>query len=1761
MEPDINNPDGNFDPGTDAGDTRGATPDGDPFSGGTNPPDGPTGPTAGDGGPGTPAPPTSPTGSTFPDDPSGGDPRPRPDNLTFRVRSTPATGASIYVNNTFTGQTTDSNLTYTIDASTMSYQEWFVSVQANNSLVTGPLKVEYNVSINTDGSLSRNLRVINEYGNVVQTTTGTIVDLDFTVSPFTPRPPANNYTITFNSIGNVFSTFINGQLEGIPTTKTYAENSTVYIDPQDLTTQLKDFVDVQFYPNNPNIPSYSLPVMTQAEKSMYGGGPNARKLTVTTDGTVMLVYNTIIGPPPPPINQPPTAEANGPYSAQVGQAIQFTSMGSDDPDGLVLAYAWDFGDGTFQNGPTPSKAYSQTGTYTARLTVTDLGGLTAQDTAQVTITAPGVDPPPVPPPPTEPPPPTQPPPPPTEPPPVDYRPVIVQAPSDATYSIPEGQEDKDFVWPIHTLYTNRVRVTIPGANYIREFTVNRRADESPTSTSALNIVLNYIADFSSKGFGPGQYVANFTPIGDGLVEGDTVSMPLTLVPIGLIPAISTVIYPNIVRIPAYVYNDKTFRIGWTSENADRVRLESLYTNIGDITANGEVQLNFRDLVNRGADYGPINFTLTPFRGERIGEPRTITIFFEEPAKLSRSEVVRTFVQKYDALINFEPEYNKIAVDYRWNRNILNCGNDDNHLIVNFMPDDVTFPYEEGNHDKAGSILLKFYDPLPSDVEVNNQYWISFQETYPYIDSVILSDKELRECIPLRPYDSDVEIEGITGWQMGFETFNQLITSGSATSQNLIDKYLSGSVHSKDLGIDYTEFDNFVHFSSAYERLTNFRYKLQLVETYDGKIADIDASSASSSFDSLQERESWLNKKRALIGGFDGYEKHLYEQTGSTAWPKTGSLNYHSTSSTGIAWYASQSAVATTYDNNNQDYLVNNVPSHVVVDAQNEEYLLFLSMVGHHFDILWTYINALRNIKNVTHQTKGGVPDELLHHMLRSLGWDIKNGIAAKQLWKYAFGMDEDGNVTEQIAGENYAAEVWRRILNNLPYLLKHKGTARALRALVSCYGIPASILSIKEYGGPTPTGVDNAEVSSYTFQDQTTALNFVNTSRVTIPWINTSLSRKPDAVEIRVRTTDFADQNILQNSSGDWTLRYLATTASYNLGKVELTVSGTPTTVFTSSELPLYDGTFYSILINRSVGTPDTFTLYVKNTIDGKIRQRYSGSFGVSSSGWNNDTELYMGSGSGGTFVGQVDEFRLWTENLSEAIFDTHVLYPESFAGSHVSSSTEDLEFRLSFNNPKNEAQVGGTSYISSSAPEQSYATFATASGFTTSSSYPYSYYYHVRVNDAKVPSVGGSRYFNNKVRFESQELTGDLDPYRRATKKAFDRAPVDLNKVGVFFSPTDVINRDILRAFGYLDLTDYIADPENIYAYDYDDLDTLNRYYWARYGNTKPDIWEYIRLIRYFDTALFDYIKAMVPARTHLYTGLTIEPTLLERNRGYRHRKPSKEELTYDALYHFSESVVMTGSNDQYDADFDGIEFASASGNKFWEEGIINPEILSGLSGSKWSYDSDISFITSESVSGSYDTYTNEKLPAIATSESVQKDLTLFLSTTIGTELDPPIDPYWGIPQTLFGLYVDSGSTQMIYNKDGMQRRRRVKVELVEQTSSYFIRQLVSGSDQSGPYVDTLVSQSFQVLNIIDITGSHTPGATILDGYRYPYHYRYTKDISTGMENSFYYGVKNSIATTIDGGTPVEEIESSPNQLRVNKVGRSSAEPILEVD
>jgi PKD repeat protein len=76
----------------------------------------------------------------------------------------------------------------------------------------------------------------------------------------------------------------------------------------------------------------------------------------------------------PQVNLPPVAVISAPSSAYEGELVTFDGSGSYDPDGTVVDYMWDFGDGVTGEDEIASHIFQSIGTYEVTLVVTDNEG-------------------------------------------------------------------------------------------------------------------------------------------------------------------------------------------------------------------------------------------------------------------------------------------------------------------------------------------------------------------------------------------------------------------------------------------------------------------------------------------------------------------------------------------------------------------------------------------------------------------------------------------------------------------------------------------------------------------------------------------------------------------------------------------------------------------------------------------------------------------------------------------------------------------------------------------------------------------------------------------------------------------------------------------------------------------------------------------------------------------------------------------------------------------------------------------------------------------------------------------------------------------------------------------------------------------------------------------------------------------------------------------------------------------------------------------
>ena len=67
--------------------------------------------------------------------------------------------------------------------------------------------------------------------------------------------------------------------------------------------------------------------------------------------------------------------------------------------------------------------------------------------------------------------------------------------------------------------------------------------------------------------------------------------------------------------------------------------------------------------------------------------------------------------------------------------------------------------------------------------------------------------------------------------------------------------------------------------------------------------------------------------------------------------------------------------------------------------------------------------------------------------------------------EFLLGKNVDGTTKYEKPSEQLTEEIWKRILKKLTFLLLKEQKKKRIKGLLSCYGIPSSILRVREYGG------------------------------------------------------------------------------------------------------------------------------------------------------------------------------------------------------------------------------------------------------------------------------------------------------------------------------------------------------------------------------------------------------------------------------------------------------------------------------------------------------------------------------------------------------------------------------------------------------------------------------------------------------------------------------------------------------------------------
>jgi hypothetical protein len=857
------------------------------------------------------------------------------------------------------------------------------------------------------------------------------------------------------------------------------------------------------------------------------------------------------------------------------------------------------------------------------------------------------------------------------------------------------------------------------------------------------------------------------------------------------------------------------------------------------------------------------------------------------------------------------------------------------LAINVLLDITTPTY---------SVLIKLYEPLPVNIPLKTQtyvvvktaestaYQIEFEDIVLNIDNVL----------QLKTANFNIPIKNETGPLTSYQSYTSITSTPLSGALSQLLTNLDGPNY--DLSVDYEDYENFVFFSSANQRLYNFEQKVSNIENYQNQINAIYSTitgSTSQSF-AVSSSKAILEKKiQDEIVSFDGYEYFLYYESSSYTWPKTNSTPPYILYSTGspqaINWYTTQSISASTYDQNNQNNLIYVVPEFIRSDNDNTNYILFVNMVGQFYDYIWLYTKGITSKLNANSNLYEGVSKDLVADVLTSLGTKIyDSSYTLENIYNAIIGLSPSGStlvptgselitsyVTASVSAsalptiEDFVKLSYKKIYHNLPYLLKKKGTVDGVRTLINIFGIPDTIIRINEFGGKdkNPNTWDQWQ-NEYNLAYNTSGSYFISSSWELGPAWDTLT---PASIQFRFKTrgipasSDSYSQILWTNNiSSAIRLRYTGSgyasgsysgsipSSSYQYALLDLIPDTTDISTSASVYLPFFDGNWWSVTVTADVNSGD-FILYAGNKVTpGGNYNEYnflaSSSITANEASWTDSVYSYFpataASSLGIVFNGLYQEIRYYDTILNSSVFKDYIMNPYSTEGvGGINSSPNELAFR---------APLGGELYTGSkSIHPKVTGSWITASSFISNDStfyisntssfennYEYIYFDQVpagikNIVTEKITQISG------ELPLTSSEANVPDNQVLSPFISIQQNYPIsqsytnDINYTEVALSPQNEINEDINSQIGYFNIGNYIGDPRLVStsAQTYPELDILSEEYFKKY-TSNYNIWDYIRIIQYYDNALFKMIKDYVPARTSLATGIVIKQHLLERNK-----------------------------------------------------------------------------------------------------------------------------------------------------------------------------------------------------------------------------------------------------------------------------------------
>lgn len=665
---------------------------------------------------------------------------------------------------------------------------------------------------------------------------------------------------------------------------------------------------------------------------------------------------------------------------------------------------------------------------------------------------------------------------------------------------------------------------------------------------------------------------------------------------------------------------------------------------------------------------------------------------------------------------------------------------------------------------------------------------------------------------------------------------------------------------------YSGFENFIFFGNA-ETITRNAVD-RLIATYPINTTT-GLTASESAFENAQKYiNTYSSFERKILEGFTNSVTGTYGGNSFTLIniPRNSDSSLYDIDD--VNYVDGLISEAELYDHHNRNLLLNFVPSQLVDYDENDVLANFMNMFGQVFDELKIYTDQFGNLFNVTNNydiyDRPRPYDS--YNLLTLFGFKIHTNFLFSNLINYLI------QTETKYSEKAIQTEVWDRILANLIYLYKTKGTHECLKAFLNTIGLNTELVDIHEYVYfPKPTYIKTTKVINYfellfdssvsgNISSSASELNLTGNQWSIV--YNFDLKKKIQTQTLFGKGIQFNTSIIDASISSDYNepirMGYASLTATTTDGQIVLDTT-------TSSEI------FYNypktLIINKTTLGYELELSYLN--INNDI-VKISGTTSVTAGLSTNSDVFYLGRNgidNTNSFVGSAINFRVFNTALSEEQKIKYHRHLELVNFTNESISSNHVIANWDLNEPLYDAYRADN--FDSITGDSARIILDSSTGFATGTVTGYSNF------------LNGGRYIVQQMIIPTEHYVSGLTQYDDKINIG-ESLYRNTNWVSISVNPAKSLNNAFEYVLGPIDFYDYFTsiDLSATGSNKYSGLEELKKRFYGT-GVSVKGYQTLINDVEQYAVGLFKSFRQFIPASAKiLYMGLLIESPLYDRNK-----------------------------------------------------------------------------------------------------------------------------------------------------------------------------------------------------------------------------------------------------------------------------------------